>query len=50
MRFINWLVGVLGAVGRGLDANHGGPGVPPDAARWLADNENDHQRRRDYRP
>ncbi len=51
MRFINWLVGVLGVVARGVDASNGaGPGVPPNAARWLADNESDHQRRRDYRP
>jgi len=50
MRFVNWLVQVLGALGRGADAaSSAGPGVLSDeATRREADAA--FRARRDYRP
>lgn len=51
MRFINWLLGVLGTLARGADAANGaGAGVPLDEGSAQAGRDADHQRRRDYRP
>jgi len=51
MRFVNWLVQVLGALGRGADAaSSAGPGVLSDEATRRAEADAAFRARRDYRP
>lgn len=51
MRFVNWVVRVLGALGRGADAASGaGSGVPYDEAERRRDSDAAYRARRDYRP
>lgn len=51
MRFVLWVVNVLGSLARGADAASGaGPGASYDETGRRVDAEAAHQRRREYRP